>query len=265
MKEALKYPLLIVRGLNTHGDNHLRIGPFSIGKMLKYIEKKLQHMGVITLLVNDLKCDTLSTQAQTCIDLIEHRDIKKFHILGHSMGGLTARALSHRKEVTQKISSIVTVATPHQGSHLAHTSTNFQEKHPFFFSLALKINGSIKDTKQILKQITPRSMTYFNRSFPTMKHIPSGSVICQLPPNKQSLIFKPFHPTLSQKAFPHDGMLESASQKWGQLIGEYKLDHLSQLGYHGYFSAATRSCQEKTFQQMMEDIFHFMKSTEAHL
>jgi hypothetical protein len=52
--------------------------------------------------------------------ICEQTDHERVHVVGHSLGGLIARYHVQRQDGDQRVESLVTLGTPHQGSRLAH-------------------------------------------------------------------------------------------------------------------------------------------------
>ena len=255
----IQHPILFLRGSNTRGDNKLKIGPLSIGRMQERIEKTFHKNKIPLLSIENTGAITLKEQIRKSIDFIQSRDIQKFHFLGHSAGGLTARAISHHKNFSERVLSIVTIATPHHGSTLATQALTYNKDHPIMYNICKNTGYDTKAKVQSFEEFTPESTSLFNKTFPLLDHIKSASVVCQIPLTKQSLPFRIFHNSIKvYKNKPHDGILEGSSQEWGHQIGTYNLDHLSQIGFHLYFSPKTRKKQENEFQRMIRDILEFI-------
>ena len=258
----MKHPIFFLRGLNTRGDDNLRIGPFSLGRMQRRIEKAFHKNEVSLLSVDNMGSGTLEEQTQRSIDFIENKGLKRFHVLGHSTGGLIARMISHHKNVSEKIISIVTVASPHHGSHLANQAIAYNKSHPLMYRACKHMGYDISEKLHIFESVKPESMVRFNKTFPHLNH--SASIICQIPLRKQSFPFKIFHKALkTYENELHDGLLEGSSQRWGNEIGEYELDHLSQIGFHFYLSPTIRKNKEDQFQKMIQSALQFMRLSES--
>ncbi len=81
----------------------------------------------------------------------------KFSIIAHSMGGLVSRNFIYRNPAT--VSNLVTIATPHNGSPLAHS---------------LKLPGYLIMANKAISNLSPEFINEFNRKYPV-----SGSPLAE--------------------------------------------------------------------------------------
>ena len=275
VSQALTYPIIFIRGLNARGDNELRVGPFRLGRMQRHIERTFYQMKASLVSVDNVQAGVLEEQIQRTVAFVQAQNFKRFHLLGHSVGGLIARAISHHPELSEKVLSVVTMATPHQGAQLAQDIITYTQKQPFILLVARKMGYNLHERLQNLSPIMdPEAVTHINKCFPLLHHIPSASMICGLSVHQQSLPFRVFHRIFSLKRIKHghkekhecehDGLLEISSQGWGhRQMGPYALDHLSQVGFHLYLSLSRRRKKQQLFQEMIEDILSFMRLSET--
>ena len=70
----------------------------------------------------------------------KNHNIEKFHIIGHSMGGLVARHYIQGHGGDQRVKSLITLGSPHHGERLAITSSlSISRRWP-----RLKLQSSIR-------------------------------------------------------------------------------------------------------------------------
>lgn len=264
---SLVHPIIFIRGLSLCGDDRMGVGPARFARLQTKVEKAFRRVGVNIISVENLDLHLLKGQLKVCKELIEQQGFKKFHILTHSMGGLVARMMSHDEDLSGRIESIVTVAAPHHGSLLANKMVHYDQIYPWFYQILRVMVYDINMSVPIFSQVKTDVMAKFNRDFPISK-IPFGSIICDIPLREQSFPLQIFHRFLIARVYDkeslpvHDGLIEKASQVWGQEIGEYNLDHLSQLGFHFYLSSRFRRVRKGEFQRMVRDIIDFMALVE---
>lgn len=107
----------------------------------------------------------------------------------------------------------------------------------------------VGEDTSLLPQLTPDAMQVFNATTPDRHGIRVGSVACRAEPPRlkstlaaglrprshaMNLIFRFIWNLSSQTDNPdNDGIVPTASQRWGTLIREVKADHLDILGHYG--------------------------------
>ena len=271
---SLVHPIIFIRGLSLCGDDRMGVGLLTrFVRMQTKVEKAFRRKGVNIISVENLGLHLLEGQLKVCKDLVEQQGFKKFHILTHSMGGLVARMMSHDETLSGRIESIVTIAAPHYGSLLANKMVHYDQICPWLYQMMRVMGSDINMSVPVFSQVKTDVMASFNRDFPFPKvpfpKVPFGSIVCDIPLREQGFPLQIFHRFLIAKVYDkeslpiHDGLIEKASQSCGQEIGEYTLDHLSQLGFHFYLSSRLRKVREDEFQRMVQDIIDFMALAES--
>ncbi|TFV59019.1 alpha/beta fold hydrolase [Geodermatophilus sp. DF01-2] len=111
---AARIPVVLVHGLI---DNH---------SVFAVMRRSLRRRG-FTSVCSWNYSPLLSDVARGAADLGEHLQRiceqtghDRVHVVGHSLGGLIARYHVQRQDGDQRVESLVTLGTPHQGSLLAH-------------------------------------------------------------------------------------------------------------------------------------------------
>jgi triacylglycerol esterase/lipase EstA (alpha/beta hydrolase family) len=188
--------------------------------------------------------------AQAFLDATEAR---KLNMVGHSQGGLDARWMVSSMGWDDRVSALVTVATPHQGAITADAVLGLL---PGFAEdiLAAILNGlapimgggSEQDTLAAFQWITVDYMTTtFNPANPDMpgvKYYSYGGVSCgwldfdcQKVRNGETVdavFLATYNFTLGSDPGhgPNDGLVMIESSKWGQFMGEIPADHMDEMG-----------------------------------
>ena len=106
------------RGLNSAGDEILRLGPVPFGPYSKRLLKALPQLTCIN--VEGLGRGSIEEMGEKAFgflkqDALFHILDRPIHFFGHSMGGLIARYLVHDQEIRERVTSVVTLGTPHRG------------------------------------------------------------------------------------------------------------------------------------------------------
>lgn len=230
--------VLYLRGLNSQGDDNLRAGGLAFGPMhLPWIEE-LNRRKIPAVAVSGFGAGTVADQAGRARDIItalpEWDDpARKFHLLGHSTGGLIARALAHELPTAGRVMSVVTLATPHRGSPLTVVAGSFSKRHPRLHRLFCLVNYDINQRLRSFADLSPVEAARFNEKYPDRPGIKYASVVFSLPVRDMSWPIR-----LTTRIFneagvlaDHDGYVERASQEWGEVLAHIPLDHLCQIGF----------------------------------
>ncbi|MGK5090318.1 alpha/beta fold hydrolase [Bdellovibrionota bacterium FG-2] len=158
----------------------------------------------------------------------------KFHLLGHSMGGLDIRLVVHRyPQIASRCLSITTLATPHHGSPIADFIVDhLGSGEPVVNSLLNLIGGDLITAKELTtkylaenfnQHVVDRSdIRYFSMGF----YVPSPIVTHLLVPWLWVT-----HGLVANAGSPdNDGMVSVESARWGEDLGAFPGDHYSETG-----------------------------------
>ncbi len=238
-------PVLFFRGINTFADDRLHLGRVPLWKMGINLQKcvRLLNKGPERnfVMVEEIGCSTFEEEAERAEKFITRLELEQFHILAHSAGGIVAKMLLQKNAFAEKALSLTTIGTPHQGSFLAEIVDSLS-----FFCYD-------KRRKSLFDRLTPIEIKKNYGQLSLANHIKIQSVLCTSSPEKFSLpvkmvahLFKNYKITEAG-----DGFVEMSSQKFGEVIGHFELDHLEELGFIFRINPRQRRSQ---FKQMLETI-----------
>jgi len=178
----------------------------------------------------------------------------KFHLIGHSMGGLDARLAIHAYGWGERCLSLTTLATPHRGSVVAdYVIARLDQGGPVLREL-LRLVG---DDVRAIEQLTTRYMNEeFNRRVindPRVRYFSFGFFI-PTPASLQTPI--PWlwlaHAINAQAGFPsNDALVSVESARWGDDQGAFPGDHYSETGP---FPLGGRLIFEETFRRALSNL-----------
>lgn len=128
----MKYPILLIHGMGFR-DNH-KIGYWG------RIPKTLKENGYNVILSGQDSNGSIESNAKQIAekfdDILLKYNTEKVNIIAHSKGGLEARYIATTLGFENKIASITTLSTPHNGSN---TVDFFMKTPPFIIKLGCKI------------------------------------------------------------------------------------------------------------------------------
>lgn len=217
-----KYPILLVHGMGFRDRRHLNYW----GR----IPKKLIRHGAKVYYGGQDSVGSIETNAQTVLEsmlkALESSGAEKVNIIAHSKGGLEARLIAGSMGYADKIASITTINTPHNGSktvdHLLKLPKLLVKFAAVCTDLWMKLIGDKQpDAYACFEQLTTDFAKRFNSENPD----PSG-VYCQSYGFKMKSATSDITMLLPYLVVKHwdgesDGLLNVESVKWANFRGLY--------------------------------------------
>jgi len=183
------------------------------------------------------------------LDVLKKTDADKVNIIAHSMGGLDTRHMMfndrNNGRIHERIASLVTISTPHEGSPAADWMLeNLPEVPHILKDLGIAAEG--------LRDLTSAECAKFNNDPQVQAFEDSFSVNISTYAGQSDLlstigVLKPFYMLIKQNQGPNDGLVSVQSAKWRKRDhkGVWSLtDHLNELG-HWDFDQVTSGEDQK--------------------
>lgn len=210
---------------------------------------------------SDYRADQLIEKIEAILAETGHA---KVNIIGHSQGGLDARAVAHKRP--DLVASVVTVATPHFGSPVADVVLKYVDDPTAqdVLNEILKLIGAplydeIGNKTDVFKPLylfSKPGIAEFNASHPDNPEVFYASVTGRSDGNLGGIDCKPDVPQSFIKKWnavvdpidialsiseavvdggfnsevPNDGLVRVVDARWGQFWGCIPADHLDQVG-----------------------------------
>jgi triacylglycerol lipase len=143
------------------------------------------------------------------------------------MGGLDARYAISELGLHDRVASLTTIGTPHNGTPLADTTA--------------AIFGNGKLTRRLFAgfrgdgvfDLTTHSMRRFNES---VRDAPDTEYACVVGAVSERsdlvhALLAPGFAYLKRAVGPNDGIVPGTSQHWGEVLDEVEADHWAQIGW----------------------------------
>jgi len=256
-----KAPLVFfIHGLNTFGDDLIHMGPLNFGPMAGVWRPRLEAMGCEFYSLNEMGFGPIDEQVDRAMKQIE-RILKSsgdgpIHLFGHSMGGLVARGVAKRMEVSHpgRVRTVITIGTPHGGAHAADSAFTFHERSPKLYRL-MKIFGY--DTLKRLDHLKPlrlKDIEEFNARHPVISRIDNVSLAGSVTWNQIGLHYKVIYNDLHPNREQSDGLIHLESQRWARDSGTFQLDHLGQLGCFALLSLPAKRAARREFDRLVTTV-----------
>lgn len=248
-RAPLKNPIVLVHGA-TMGGAKLKVGPLDFGAYYKGVPEFLGVTKTPVKLVELTTDASIGERAAVLKNFLETEfPGKKVNLICHSLGGLDARyAASVLK--SRQIASITTIGTPHFGSPLADWALRQMKEEGFWYKFFKWFGFDLKG-RRFLPELAPDYLEkVFNPKVPDVPGIRYYSVLANASYEDGSMSWMLWFPArwLEGENHPlsrggHDGLVPLTSQRWGEVLGETRLDHLGQINHHEWRKDMTKDSE----------------------
>jgi triacylglycerol lipase len=220
----LDAPIVLAHGL--FGFDRIGLGPVTLANYFRSLPRYLEAAGNRVLVSQVPPIAGIERRSRVLGRRIrEAFDGEPVHLIGHSMGGLDARALLASEGDAGLILSLTTIGTPHLGSALADfAKIGFGRVYGLFKALHIDHSGFL--------DITRRTARSFHRRHPTTKSVPCFSVAGHPDSEDVCLPLRRLHAILDEVEGPNDGVVSVESAlAFGEPLPVWRIDHLRQVGW----------------------------------
>lgn len=253
--------LVFLHGLNTFGDDDIHIGPLKFGAMHSRLFAGLTARGLRCETVPRLGHGSIESQLAIAHQYMDQIDLPdSFHLLGQSTGGLVARALAASPKYRARVSTVMTLGTPNQGTWAAEFALSIAKRHRALHRV-FKIFGYDSNEKtEIFRHFTPGAVGELNRwlrpqaleeQTPRTHEI---SLLCEVSQLDLAWPLVPLYRLLHPNGEPSDGFVWTQSQRHGRTIGPFALDHFGELGFFPHLSQRARTRAKSEFERLLDQI-----------
>jgi triacylglycerol lipase len=166
----------------------------------------------------------VSARAKQLRAQILHWTDEPINIVAHSMGGLDARHLITHLGMSDRVRSLTTIATPHQGTYLVDWFLrNFGQRVPLL--LALEAMGLDLDGFRDCLPSRCRDFNSCTADSPSVRYFSYGGSV---PSSRVTPVLRRAWSLLHAVEGPNDGLVSARSARWGEYLGTLAVDHFAQ-------------------------------------
>ncbi len=172
-------------------------------------------------------------------------------IFAHSQGALDTRFMLRMLTPRAQVSAVVDIGAPHQGSPVADWAMDHLQRRSWLYELLRSVFSYDLSALAFLPEMTPDFLRRYAQSFEAVKGVRYASArgVC-----RSGCHFTLWASGLWFGVGEGDGLVPSASQRFGEDLGEFNLDHLSQVGVdEGKRAERTR---------LLDSVFRFFSVSE---
>ncbi len=220
---ATKYPIVLVHGVALRDD-------IKVKKYWNTLPNALRKHGALVFLSNHDAFNSYVECAlqlrETIFNVLDSTKAEKVNLIAHSKGGIDSRFLISRLNMSDKVASLTTIASPHRGSSLADTIITCLSRKKILGKTARLLNayahffGDKKpDAFTAGYNLTKEYMTNYNNSVLNAQNVyyqSYGSFISEKYP---SLVLRLLHDIIAQTEGENDANVSVSSFKWGNFRG----------------------------------------------
>ncbi len=220
----LAAPVVLAHGLL--GFRRIGVGPLTLAWYFRDIPGLLAAAGNRVLVTRVHPTAGVARRARKLGEQI--RDTfpdEPVHLIGHSMGGLDARALVADPAWNGRVLSLTTIATPHRGSAIADfAKLRVGRIYALLEKLGIDHRGFL--------DVTPAAAAEFHRRTPLPGWLPAFSVAGDPPADEVCWPLRRLHAALGELEGPNDGLVSVASaEAFGHPLPTWPIDHFGQMNW----------------------------------
>lgn len=224
MVPRLRSPIVLVHGL--FGFERLRLVGLTIKDYFPTIPEMLRAAGnrvLIPFVSPTAGVADRAAQLKAYLDL--YSPDEPVHLIAHSMGGLDARYMISRLDMSQRVLSLTTLGTPHRGTVFADWSISRLERivKPVLDYLALPTQG--------FYDLTTEACRKFNLAVPNRPGVRYFSVAGKHDGNLMNPEWLLSYVVVMMAEGANDGVVSVASATWGEHVQIWHGDHLSLVNW----------------------------------
>ncbi len=261
----LQFPVVFIRGLNSWGDDRIHIGPLRLQHMWEPFRQAMQDRKVRFIPIQGMGKGRRRQHVDQAFQILKTLGVQSFHILAHSAGGIVARQLIAEHHSQLDVRSLLTIATPHHGAHIANKAISFHQQNPMMYTLCKASGYDTCERANLYAEYTPESMEAFNDAFPRPPHLPAASISCAVPfwdlPLGPKLLSWAVRKTYG--SYDSDGIIEESSQRWQNHLDRFELDHAAQLGFSFHLRPQRRRQSQENFHNMVNCAVNYFMDVES--
>jgi triacylglycerol lipase len=220
----LRSPIVLAHGL--FGFRRIGLGPLTLAWYFRGIPAILQGAGNRVLVTRVHPTAGVARRAKRLGEqILQAFPDEPVHLIGHSMGGLDARALVADPAWKGRVLSLTTIATPHLGSTIADfAKLRVGRIYDLLEKLGVEHRGFL--------DVTPGAAAEFNRRTPLPDWLPAFSVAGDPPHDEVSWPLRRLHQALGEMEGPNDGLVSvQSATAFGQPLPDWPVDHLRQMNW----------------------------------
>lgn len=192
------------------------------------VEDALHDAGIEVVSVALPATASVEVRARALADAIERTGARQVNLIAHSMGGLDARWYVGRLGGHARVASLVTIATPHRGTHVA----DWGEARLGRALAGWRLLRDLGIDPSAFRDLTRAACEERNAALLGGPQAPTFSIAGARPWYAIAAPLLPTFRMLQRVEGRNDGLVSVESARFGEWWGTVDADHLAQTGWH---------------------------------
>jgi len=222
----LRSPIVLVHGF--FGFAQVRVGPLVLISYFPGIPVLLRAAGNRVLIPRLSPTGGIADRAAQLKKFLQRESPgEPVHIVAHSMGGLDARYMISRLDMSPRVLGLATLGTPHRGTTFADWGIRRLERlvKPLLHMIGIPTQG--------FYDLTTDRCEPFNAHVPDVARVRYFSVAGRHDGHYSSPEWLLPYNIVLEKEGPNDGVVSLASATYGECLDVWDGDHLSLVNWVG--------------------------------
>lgn len=224
MLPKLRTPIVLVHGLL--GFDRLKVAGLTVANYFPGIVECLEAAGNRVLIPTLSPTGGVADRARQLKAFLDRESAREpVHLLAHSMGGLDARYMISKLGMADRVLTLTTLGTPHQGSAFADWGLERLERlvRPVFDFLSIP--------SQAFYDLTTANCKKFNLEVPDVPGVRYFSVAARHDGSFMNPEWLLPYNIVYQAEGPNDGVVSVASASYGERIEIWDGDHFTLVNW----------------------------------
>lgn len=221
-----RHPVVLVHGLL--GFTRRTISRLFSFAYFQGVEDALREAGIDVVSVPLPATASVDARARALRDAVDRTGAPRVNLIAHSMGGLDARWYVGKLGGHEKVASLVTISTPHRGTHVADWGGVRLGRALAGWRLLRDVGIDYA----AFHDLTRAACQARNVELSAAPEVPTFSVAGARPWYAVAAPLQLAFRLLQRAEGPNDGLVSVESARWGEWWGTVEADHLAETGWH---------------------------------
>lgn len=227
----------------------------TVATYFRGIPEYLEERGFRVVLTQVPAAGTIAERAARMKEQIHARvQAGDVHIIAHSMGGLDARFMITHLGMEDRVASLTTLGTPHRGTVLADRLVDLTKESGIF-----RLLSDSPAAFEAFEACRTDACREFNAQTPDSPCVRYFSVAGEKKREEMLYALRFPYDVLAPAEGPNDGIVSTASARWGATLEIWDCDHVNMVNWTGPrevlagYSRDVRPWYERLVQAVVRD------------
>jgi len=220
-------PVVLAHGLA--GFSRIGVRRIRLATYFNRIPQHLSDLGCRVIAAEVPALGTIEARAKALARIVRNASPDEpVHVIAHSMGGLDARHMITHLGMHERVTTLVTLGTPHRGSPVADRVSEYARSSRLRDLLHL---SKLRNTA--LHDLRTAVCARWNERTPDAPGVRYYSIAGVKPRDQMIYGLKFTHDVVAPVEGPNDGLVSESSAAWGETWPHWDCDHVNLVGWTG--------------------------------